>query len=96
MGQLRDIDQMVPGESVQHLTTANTTLKRRFQQVTQESTERSKNASKAPAPTSASPTNASPTSKPKPSNFHRASRPVPGSDGHRAVLTSTSPSTSSR
>lgn len=36
MGQLRDIDQMVPGESVQQLTTANTTLKRRLQQVTQE------------------------------------------------------------
>ncbi|MFD4220473.1 DUF6262 family protein [Streptomyces griseus] len=36
MGQLRDIDQMVPGESVQHLTTENTTLKRRLQQVTQE------------------------------------------------------------
>ncbi|MEU9391472.1 DUF6262 family protein [Streptomyces sp. NPDC048324] len=36
MGQLRDIDQMVPGESVQQLTSANTTLKRRLQQVTQE------------------------------------------------------------
>ncbi|MEU0103314.1 hypothetical protein [Streptomyces sp. NPDC006267] len=36
MGQLRDIDQMVPGESLQHLTTENTTLKRRLQQVTQE------------------------------------------------------------
>ncbi|WP_434597155.1 hypothetical protein [Streptomyces sp. A5-4] len=36
MGQLRDIDQTVPGESVQHLTTENTTLKRRLQQVTQE------------------------------------------------------------
>ncbi|MFD0226601.1 DUF6262 family protein [Streptomyces hirsutus] len=36
MGELRDIDQMVPGESVQHLTTENTTLKRRLQQVTQE------------------------------------------------------------
>jgi hypothetical protein len=36
MGQLRDVDQMVPGESVQQLTTANTTLKRRLQQVMQE------------------------------------------------------------
>ncbi|MEU7336675.1 DUF6262 family protein [Streptomyces sp. NPDC007074] len=36
MGQLRDIDQMVPGESLQKLTTENTTLKRRLQQVTQE------------------------------------------------------------
>ncbi|MFE4612128.1 DUF6262 family protein [Streptomyces niveus] len=36
MGQLCDIDQMVPGESVQQLTTENTTLKRRIQQVTQE------------------------------------------------------------
>ncbi|MFI1701501.1 hypothetical protein ACH419_36865 [Streptomyces bobili] len=36
MGQLRDIDQMVPGDSVQKLTTENTTLKRRLQQVTQE------------------------------------------------------------
>ena len=36
MGQLRDFDQMVPGESVQQLTTENTTLKRRVQQVSQE------------------------------------------------------------
>ncbi|WP_405435380.1 DUF6262 family protein [Streptomyces avidinii] len=36
MGQLRDIDQMVPCESIQHLATENTTLKRRIQQVTQE------------------------------------------------------------
>lgn len=36
MGQLRDVDGMIPGESVQHLTTENTTLKRRIQQVTQE------------------------------------------------------------
>ncbi|MFE3943248.1 hypothetical protein ACFXPV_15460 [Streptomyces sp. NPDC059118] len=36
MGQLRDADGMVPGEAVQHLTTENTTLKRRLQQVTQE------------------------------------------------------------
>ncbi|MFI6281698.1 DUF6262 family protein [Streptomyces sp. NPDC050988] len=36
MGQLRDVDEMVPGESVQKLTTENTTLKRRIQQVTQE------------------------------------------------------------
>ncbi|MER6718574.1 hypothetical protein [Streptomyces halstedii] len=36
MGQLRDIDGMVPGESVQHLTTQNTTLKRRLQQLTLE------------------------------------------------------------
>ncbi|MFD5321421.1 DUF6262 family protein [Streptomyces sp. NPDC127098] len=36
MGQLRDFDQMVPGESVQRLTTENTTLKRRVQQLTKE------------------------------------------------------------
>jgi chromosome segregation ATPase len=36
MGQLRDFDEMVPGASVQKLTTENTTLKRRLQQVTQE------------------------------------------------------------
>ncbi len=36
MGQIRDSDQMVPGESVQALTTENTTLKRRVQQLTQE------------------------------------------------------------
>ncbi|MGW2652198.1 hypothetical protein ACWC1D_00830 [Streptomyces sp. NPDC001478] len=36
MGQLRDVDGMVPGESVQHLITENTTLKRRIRQVTQE------------------------------------------------------------
>ncbi|MFE4332880.1 hypothetical protein ACFRQM_26710 [Streptomyces sp. NPDC056831] len=36
MGQLRDFDQMVPGESVQALTTENTTLKRRVQQLTGE------------------------------------------------------------
>ncbi|MFG2025618.1 DUF6262 family protein [Streptomyces sp. NPDC048825] len=36
MGQLRDFDQMVPGESVQALTTENTTLKRRVHQLTQE------------------------------------------------------------
>ncbi|MFJ7199752.1 MULTISPECIES: DUF6262 family protein [unclassified Streptomyces] len=36
MGQLRDFDQMVPGESVQQLTTENTTLKRRVQQLSQE------------------------------------------------------------
>ncbi|MGW0933286.1 DUF6262 family protein [Streptomyces sp. NPDC002644] len=36
MGQLRDFDQMVPGESVQHLTSENTTLKRRVHQLTQE------------------------------------------------------------
>ncbi|MEU9464038.1 DUF6262 family protein [Streptomyces sp. NPDC048312] len=36
MGQLRDFDQMVPGESVQQLTTENTTLKHRVHQLTQE------------------------------------------------------------
>ncbi|MEU7428793.1 hypothetical protein [Streptomyces sp. NPDC040750] len=36
MGQLRDFEQMVPGESVQQLTTENTTLKRRVQQLSQE------------------------------------------------------------
>ncbi|MEU0896769.1 DUF6262 family protein [Streptomyces massasporeus] len=36
MGQLRDFEQMVPGESVQQLTTENTTLKRRVHQLTQE------------------------------------------------------------
>ncbi len=36
MGQIRDFDQMVPGESVQALTTENTTLKRRVQQLAQE------------------------------------------------------------
>ncbi|MEV5731559.1 hypothetical protein AB0N50_38505, partial [Streptomyces pharetrae] len=36
MGQIRDFDQMVPGESVQHLVSENTTLKHRVQQLTQE------------------------------------------------------------
>ncbi|MGW3974189.1 hypothetical protein ACWEFD_33470 [Streptomyces ardesiacus] len=36
MGQLRDVDRMVPGDSVQHLTTENATLKRRVDQVTRE------------------------------------------------------------
>ncbi|MCA1221933.1 DUF6262 family protein [Streptomyces sp. 8L] len=36
MGQLRDFEQMVPGESVQRITTENTTLKRRVHQLTQE------------------------------------------------------------
>lgn len=36
MGQIRDFDQMVPGESVQALTTENTTLKSRVQQLTGE------------------------------------------------------------
>jgi hypothetical protein len=36
MGQLRDFDQMVPGESVQQLVTENTTLKHRVHQLTQE------------------------------------------------------------
>ncbi|GGL10267.1 hypothetical protein [Streptomyces flaveus] len=36
MGQIRDIDQMVPGESVQALATENTTLKHRVHQLTQE------------------------------------------------------------
>lgn len=36
MGQFRDFEQMVPGESVQRLTTESTTLKRRVQQLPQE------------------------------------------------------------
>lgn len=36
MGQLRDLDQMVPGESVQQLTVENTTLRHRVQQLTRE------------------------------------------------------------
>ncbi|MFE4636961.1 DUF6262 family protein [Streptomyces sp. NPDC056773] len=36
MGHLRDAEQMVTGESVQHLITENTTLKRRLHLVTQE------------------------------------------------------------
>ncbi|MFE5492982.1 hypothetical protein ACFQ7Z_23945 [Streptomyces virginiae] len=36
MGQIRDFDQMVPGESVQHLISENTTLKHRVQHLTQE------------------------------------------------------------
>ncbi|TVL88426.1 hypothetical protein [Streptomyces sp. SAJ15] len=36
MGQLRDLEQMVPGESVQRLTTENIILKRRVQQLSQE------------------------------------------------------------
>ncbi|MFD8001755.1 hypothetical protein [Streptomyces mirabilis] len=36
MGQLRDFDLMVPGESVQHLSTENTTLKHRVRQLAQE------------------------------------------------------------
>ncbi|MEY9839360.1 DUF6262 family protein [Streptacidiphilus sp. EB103A] len=36
LGQLRDFDQMVPGESVQALVTENTTLKHRVQQLTRE------------------------------------------------------------
>ncbi|MCM1975866.1 DUF6262 family protein [Streptomyces sp. G1] len=36
MGQLRDFDQMVPGESVQALATENTTLKQRVNQLTRE------------------------------------------------------------
>lgn len=36
MGQLRDVEQMVPGESVQQVVTENTTLKRRVQLLTQE------------------------------------------------------------
>jgi len=36
MGQLRDTEQMVPGESVQAVVTENTTLKRRVQQLTQD------------------------------------------------------------
>ncbi|MFD9770726.1 DUF6262 family protein [[Kitasatospora] papulosa] len=36
MGQIRDFDQMVPGESVQHLISENTSLKHCVQQLTQE------------------------------------------------------------
>jgi chromosome segregation ATPase len=36
MGQLSDFDQMVPGESVQQLSTENTTLKHRVQHLTRE------------------------------------------------------------
>ncbi|MGZ9935813.1 DUF6262 family protein [Streptomyces sp. NC-S4] len=36
MGQIRDFDQMVPGESVQHLVSKNTILEHRVQQLTQE------------------------------------------------------------
>ncbi|MFD0337126.1 hypothetical protein ACFVH0_00255 [Streptomyces sp. NPDC127117] len=36
MGQIRDFDQMVPGEPLQSLTTGNTTLKHRVQQLTRE------------------------------------------------------------
>lgn len=36
MGNLRDVERMVPGESVQHLVTENTTLKRRLHQMTQD------------------------------------------------------------
>jgi predicted nucleic acid-binding Zn-ribbon protein len=36
MGKLRDLDQMVPGESVQALTSENITLERRVQQLTRE------------------------------------------------------------
>jgi hypothetical protein len=49
MGQLSDFDQMVPGESVQQLSTENTTLKHRVQHLTREH-----RSSKALAPTSAS------------------------------------------
>jgi uncharacterized protein DUF6262 len=36
MGKLRDVEQMVPGESVQAITVENTSLKRRVQQLTRE------------------------------------------------------------
>ncbi|MFD3328558.1 hypothetical protein [Streptomyces sp. NPDC058701] len=36
MGQLRDFEQMVPGESVQKLVTENTSLKHRVRQLTEE------------------------------------------------------------
>ena len=36
MGQLRDFDQMIPGESVQALATENTSLKLQIQQVSRE------------------------------------------------------------
>ncbi|MFI1868717.1 DUF6262 family protein [Streptomyces jumonjinensis] len=36
MGQIRDVEQMVPGESVQQLVSENTSLKHRVQQLTRE------------------------------------------------------------
>lgn len=36
MGQLRDLDQMVPGESVQRLVSENTSLKQQVRQLSQE------------------------------------------------------------
>ena len=36
MGELRDFDQMVPGESVQRLVSENTSLKQQIQQISQE------------------------------------------------------------
>lgn len=36
MGQLRDFEQMVPGESVQALVSENSALKQRVRQLTQE------------------------------------------------------------
>ncbi|ATW46816.1 hypothetical protein CGZ69_01110 [Streptomyces peucetius subsp. caesius ATCC 27952] len=36
MGQIRDFDQLVPGEAVQQLVTENSTLKHRVHQLTQE------------------------------------------------------------
>ncbi|MGP4091438.1 hypothetical protein ACTWQJ_44645, partial [Streptomyces sp. KR55] len=36
MGRLRDLDQTVPGESVQALVSENTSLKHRVQQLTRE------------------------------------------------------------
>ncbi|WP_405787044.1 hypothetical protein OG753_03350 [Streptomyces sp. NBC_00029] len=36
MGHIRDFDQMVPGDSLQTLTTENTTLRHRIQQLTRE------------------------------------------------------------
>ncbi|MFE7392794.1 hypothetical protein [Streptomyces sp. NPDC057582] len=36
MGQIRDVEQMVPGESVQQLVTETTSLKHRVQQLAQE------------------------------------------------------------
>ncbi|MCQ1579715.1 DUF6262 family protein [Streptomyces parvus] len=75
MGQIRDFDRMVPGESLQALTVENTTLKRRTQQLTQEHRKLQErlegartNRLKAPGRTSASRTNGSPTSKPSSSN----------------------------
>ncbi|MGW6454709.1 DUF6262 family protein [Streptomyces sp. NPDC055078] len=63
MGQIRDAEQMVSGESVQAVVTENTTLKRRILQLTRRNTAHSRNDLKVPGRTIASPTGASLTSK---------------------------------